>query len=106
MFQGKTLRCSLSQVKHRLFIGNVPKNLTEEELRKMLDETGPGVENIECFKVFFCLMKYELVDNETSTCVLSVFSYNFRIHKIQTGIVASFSLSITTMLVLSMQGKK
>ncbi|KAJ6839035.1 heterogeneous nuclear ribonucleoprotein R [Iris pallida] len=49
-FRGKTLRCSLSQTKHRLFIGNVPKSLTEEELRKILEESGPGVENIECFK--------------------------------------------------------
>ncbi|KAG0501282.1 hypothetical protein HPP92_001354 [Vanilla planifolia] len=49
-FKGKTLRCSLSQVKHRLFIGNVPKSLAEEELRRILEEAGPGVENIECFK--------------------------------------------------------
>ncbi|ONK79996.1 uncharacterized protein A4U43_C01F12640 [Asparagus officinalis] len=49
-FKGRTLRCSLSQVKYRLFVGNVPKNLSEEELRKILVETGPGVENIECFK--------------------------------------------------------
>ncbi|KAJ6821867.1 heterogeneous nuclear ribonucleoprotein R [Iris pallida] len=49
-FRGKTLRCSLSQTKHRLFIGNVPKSLTEEELRKILEGSGPGVENIECFK--------------------------------------------------------
>jgi len=101
------LRCSISQVKHRLFIGNVPKNLTEEESRKILDETGPGVENIECFKVFFFfLMKYELVNHETSTRALSISSYNFRIHKIQTAIVASFLLSITTMLVLSMREEK
>ncbi|KAI0500755.1 hypothetical protein KFK09_018971 [Dendrobium nobile] len=49
-FKGRTLRCSLSQVKHRLFIGNVPKSLAEEELKRILEETGPGVENIECFK--------------------------------------------------------
>lgn len=49
-FKGKTLRCTLSQVKHRLFIGNVPKGLAEEELKKILAEIGPGVENIECFK--------------------------------------------------------
>ncbi|PKA59989.1 Polyadenylate-binding protein 2 [Apostasia shenzhenica] len=49
-FKGKTLRCSLSQVKHRLFIGNVPKSLGEEELKKTLEEIGPGVENIEFFK--------------------------------------------------------
>lgn len=49
-FKGRTLRCSLSQAKHRLFIGNVPKSLSEEELRKILEEIGPGVENLEYFK--------------------------------------------------------
>ncbi|XP_010940959.1 heterogeneous nuclear ribonucleoprotein Q [Elaeis guineensis] len=49
-FKGRTLRCSLSQVKHRLFVGNVPKSLSEEELRKILEESGPGVQNIEMFK--------------------------------------------------------
>ncbi|XP_008777549.1 heterogeneous nuclear ribonucleoprotein Q-like isoform X1 [Phoenix dactylifera] len=49
-FKGRTLRCSLSQAKHRLFIGNVPKSLSEEELRKILEESGPGVQNIEMFK--------------------------------------------------------
>lgn len=49
-FKGKTLRCSLSQVKNRLFIGNVPKNMTEEDLRKILEDSGPGVENIEFLK--------------------------------------------------------
>ncbi|KAK8944114.1 Flowering time control protein FCA [Platanthera zijinensis] len=49
-FKGKTLRCSLSQVKHRLFIGNVPKSLAEEELKRVFEGIGPGVENIECFK--------------------------------------------------------
>lgn len=49
-FKGKTLRCSLSQVKNRLFVGNVPKNLSEEEIKDILDEIGPGVVNIEVFK--------------------------------------------------------
>ncbi|XP_038972949.1 heterogeneous nuclear ribonucleoprotein Q-like [Phoenix dactylifera] len=49
-FKGRTLRCSLSQAKHRLFIGNVPKSLSEDELRKILEESGPGVENVEMFK--------------------------------------------------------
>ncbi|KAG1359137.1 heterogeneous nuclear ribonucleoprotein Q [Cocos nucifera] len=49
-FKGRTLRCSLSQVKHRLFVGNVPKSLSEEELRKILEESAPGVQNIEMFK--------------------------------------------------------
>ncbi|KAI4328971.1 hypothetical protein L6164_021281 [Bauhinia variegata] len=49
-FKGKTLRCSLSETKHRLFIGNVPKNLTEDEFRKAIEGVGPGVENIELIK--------------------------------------------------------
>lgn len=49
-FKGKTLRCSLSETKHRLFIGNVPKNWTEDEFRRVVEEVGPGVENIELIK--------------------------------------------------------
>ncbi|KAK9279901.1 hypothetical protein L1049_013585 [Liquidambar formosana] len=49
-FKGRTLRCSLSESKHRLFIGNVPKSLTEDEFRKVVEETGPGAENIELIK--------------------------------------------------------
>ncbi|TQD70898.1 hypothetical protein C1H46_043573 [Malus baccata] len=50
VFKGKTLRCSLSETKHRLFIGNVPKIWTEDEFRKVIDEVGPGVEHIELIK--------------------------------------------------------
>ncbi|XP_062155461.1 heterogeneous nuclear ribonucleoprotein Q [Alnus glutinosa] len=49
-FKGKNLRCSLSETKHRLFIGNVPKSWTEDEFRKVIEEVGPGVENIELIK--------------------------------------------------------
>ncbi|KAK8711393.1 hypothetical protein V6N13_146676 [Hibiscus sabdariffa] len=49
-FRGKTLRCSFSETKNRLFIGNVPKNLTEDEFRKAVESAGPGVENIELIK--------------------------------------------------------
>ncbi|KAM6600120.1 hypothetical protein CsatA_019729 [Cannabis sativa] len=49
-FKGKTLRCSLSETKHRLFIGNVPKHWTEDEFRKVVEDVGPGVENIELIK--------------------------------------------------------
>lgn len=49
--QGKTLRCSLSETKNRLFIGNVPKSWTEDEFRKVIEDVGPGVENIELIKV-------------------------------------------------------
>ncbi|KAE7999302.1 hypothetical protein FH972_003747 [Carpinus fangiana] len=50
-FKGKNLRCSLSETKHRLFVGNVPKSWTEDEFRKVIEEVGPGVENIELIKV-------------------------------------------------------
>lgn len=52
-YQGRTLRCSVSQVKHRLFVGNVPKGLSEEELRNIFNTNCPGVDNIEFFKVFY-----------------------------------------------------
>ncbi|XWS76818.1 hypothetical protein CRYUN_Cryun01aG0210100 [Craigia yunnanensis] len=48
--RGKTIRCSLSETKNRLFIGNVPKSWTEDEFRKVIDGVGPGVENIELIK--------------------------------------------------------
>lgn len=46
------MRCSLSETKHRLFIGNVPKTWTEDEFRKVIEGVGPGVENIELIKVW------------------------------------------------------
>ncbi|KAM7472345.1 hypothetical protein LguiA_010528 [Lonicera macranthoides] len=49
-FRGRTLRCSLSETKYRLFIGNVPKNLTDDEFCKVIEEIGPGAENIELIK--------------------------------------------------------
>jgi RNA recognition motif-containing protein len=45
----------LSQAKHRLFVGNVPKGLSEEELRNIIKGKGPGVVNIEMFKVGFVI---------------------------------------------------
>nr|VDD27716.1 unnamed protein product [Brassica oleracea] len=50
LLTGKTIRCSLSETKNRLFIGNIPKNWTEDEFRKVIEEVGPGVENIELIK--------------------------------------------------------
>ncbi|KAG2725664.1 hypothetical protein I3760_01G076500 [Carya illinoinensis] len=49
-FKGKNLRCSLSETKHRLFLGNVPKSWTEDEFRKVIEGVGPGVESIELIK--------------------------------------------------------
>lgn len=43
----------MSETKYRLFIGNVPKNLTEDEFKKLIDEVGPGAEHIELIKVRF-----------------------------------------------------
>jgi hypothetical protein len=51
--QGRTLRCSVSQVKHWLLVGNVPKGLSEEELQEIFNTNCPGVENIEFFKESF-----------------------------------------------------
>ncbi|KAJ8748507.1 hypothetical protein K2173_003405 [Erythroxylum novogranatense] len=49
-FKGKTLRCSLSESKNRLFIGNVPKSWTEDEFKKVIEGIGPGVDIIELIK--------------------------------------------------------
>nr|XP_043624840.1 heterogeneous nuclear ribonucleoprotein Q [Erigeron canadensis]XP_043624841.1 heterogeneous nuclear ribonucleoprotein Q [Erigeron canadensis] len=49
-YKGRTLRCSLSETKYRLFIGNVPKEWTEAEFKKLIDETGPGAELVELIK--------------------------------------------------------
>ncbi|RAL48747.1 unnamed protein product [Cuscuta campestris] len=49
-FKGRKLRCSLSETKYRLFIGNVPKSWSDEEFKNVIDETGPGAENIELIK--------------------------------------------------------
>ncbi|KAF7823225.1 heterogeneous nuclear ribonucleoprotein Q-like [Senna tora] len=49
-FKGKKIKCSTSQAKHRLFIGNVPRSWKEEDLRKVVTEIGPGVTSIELVK--------------------------------------------------------
>lgn len=45
------MKCSTSQAKHRLFIGNVPRSWGEEDLRKVVTEVGPGVTAVELVKV-------------------------------------------------------
>ncbi|CAA3023310.1 heterogeneous nuclear ribonucleo Q isoform X1 [Olea europaea subsp. europaea] len=49
-FKGRTIRCSLSDTKYRLFIGNVPKSWTDDDFRKVLEATGPGAGTIELIK--------------------------------------------------------
>ncbi|XP_071931765.1 heterogeneous nuclear ribonucleoprotein Q-like isoform X1 [Coffea arabica] len=49
-FKGKKIKCSTSQAKHRLFIGNVPRNWGDEDLKKAVMEVGPGVTSVELVK--------------------------------------------------------
>ncbi|KAI3471807.1 hypothetical protein Pfo_028460 [Paulownia fortunei] len=48
--KGKKLRCSTSQAKHKLFIGNVPRNWGEEDMKKVVNKVGPGVIVVELLK--------------------------------------------------------
>lgn len=50
-YQGKKIKCSTSQAKHRLFIGNVPRNWDDEDLKKAVTGIGPGVIYVELLKV-------------------------------------------------------
>ncbi|KAE8720806.1 hypothetical protein F3Y22_tig00018093pilonHSYRG00018 [Hibiscus syriacus] len=49
-FKGKKIRCSNSQSKHRLFIGNIPRSWGEEYLRNVVSKVGPGVTGLELVK--------------------------------------------------------
>ncbi|CAA3011312.1 heterogeneous nuclear ribonucleo R [Olea europaea subsp. europaea] len=44
------LKCSTSQAKHKLFIGNIPKNWGEEDIKKIVNKVGPGVISVELLK--------------------------------------------------------
>ncbi|GAB2267882.1 Heteroproteinous nuclear ribonucleoprotein Q [Dionaea muscipula] len=46
-FMAKTIRCSLSESKHRLFIGNIPKIWSEDQFKKIIHDVGPGAETID-----------------------------------------------------------
>lgn len=50
-YQGRKLKCSTSQEKHRLFIGNVPRHWGEEDMKNIVTKIGPGVINVELLKV-------------------------------------------------------
>lgn len=50
--QGKKIKCSTTQAKHRLFIGNIPKNWTVDDMKKVVAEVGPGVTSVELLKVW------------------------------------------------------
>ncbi|XP_022851393.1 heterogeneous nuclear ribonucleoprotein Q-like isoform X2 [Olea europaea var. sylvestris] len=47
---GKKIKCSPSQAKNRLFIGNIPKSWSDEDLKKAVTEAGPGVTSVQLVK--------------------------------------------------------
>ena len=49
--QGKKIKCSTSQAKHRLFLSNIPRSWGEEDLSKFVAEVGPGITNVQLVKV-------------------------------------------------------
>jgi len=102
------LRCSLSETKHRLFIGNVPKTWTEDDFRKVIEGVGPGVENIELIKVqspVAVLLAY--IKLFVRANILFPLHFVFiRTLKIQVGIVDLLLFCITIMHVLIIHGKR
>ncbi|KAJ4876668.1 RNA-binding (RRM/RBD/RNP motifs) family protein [Raphanus sativus] len=82
-FKGKTIRCSLSETKNRLFIGNIPKNWTEDEFRKVVEEVGPGVENIELIKVKALYVK-NIPENTSTEQLKELFQRHGEVTKIVT----------------------
>ncbi|XP_075659947.1 uncharacterized protein LOC142629792 isoform X2 [Castanea sativa] len=49
--KGKKVKCSASQAKHRFFIGNVPRNWGEADMKKAVTEIGPGVISVELLTI-------------------------------------------------------
>uniref|UniRef100_A0A0A0L709 RRM domain-containing protein n=1 Tax=Cucumis sativus TaxID=3659 RepID=A0A0A0L709_CUCSA len=78
---GKTIRCSLSDSKHRLFIGNVPKSWTDDEFRRLIEGVGPGVENIELIKVKALYVK-NIPENTTTEQLKELFQQHGEVTKV------------------------
>ncbi|XP_042390894.1 heterogeneous nuclear ribonucleoprotein Q-like isoform X1 [Zingiber officinale] len=49
-FKGKKVKCSMSQAKHRLYVGNIPRNWTEDDLKRVVTTIGPGVNKVNLIK--------------------------------------------------------
>ncbi|XP_042387255.1 heterogeneous nuclear ribonucleoprotein Q-like [Zingiber officinale] len=49
-FKGKKVKCSTSQAKNRLFIGNIPRTWSLDDLKKVVTSIGPGVNKVELIK--------------------------------------------------------
>ncbi|CAN1309491.1 Heterogeneous nuclear ribonucleoprotein Q [Linum perenne] len=80
-FRGKTLRCSLSETKNRLFVGNIPKNLTEDQFRTVIEEVGPGAEVIELIKVKALYVK-NIPENTTTERLKELFIRHGEVTKV------------------------
>lgn len=48
--KGKRVKCSTSQAKYKLFIGNIPTNWELEKLEKTVRQAGPGVVKVNLMK--------------------------------------------------------
>lgn len=75
MSQGRKLRFSQSQSKHRLFVGNIPKAWEKEELEKVLGEQGPGIQSVELLKVRCWTYIRFICSFYVSTAVALIFNF-------------------------------
>lgn len=107
--QGRKVKCSTSQAKHKLFVGNIPKSWGEEDIKKVVTKVGPGVNGVELLKVcdyfswpyLYCGLFSE------SSCLNIVYVFlNFRTPRIPAEIVVLYSLSTIIMPAQSIPGKR
>ncbi|MBA0836069.1 hypothetical protein Goarm_008312, partial [Gossypium armourianum] len=80
-FKGRKIKCSMSQSKNRLFIGNIPRSWKEEHLRKALSEVGPGVTGLELVKVKAIYVK-NLPKDVTQDQLKKLFEHHGKITKV------------------------
>lgn len=110
LFQGRKVKCSTSQAKHKLFVGNIPKSWGEEDIKKVVTKVGPGVNGVELLKVcdFFSFpyLYCSLFIESIWLNIVFVFCSNFRTPKIPTEIVVLYSLSTIIMPAQSIPGKR
>ncbi|KAB5519748.1 hypothetical protein DKX38_024067 [Salix brachista] len=72
-FKGKKVKCSTSQANHKLFIGNVPRNWGEENMKKALKKTGPGVKAVYV---------KNLPEDITQDCLRQLFEHHGKVTKV------------------------
>ncbi|CAN1294400.1 Heterogeneous nuclear ribonucleoprotein Q [Linum perenne] len=80
-FKGAKVKCSTSQAKHRLFLGNIPRSWSDEDLRKVINEVGPGVTSIQLVKVKALYVK-NLPKDVTQDQLKKLFEYHGQITKV------------------------